>query len=338
MCAFFFASTDIDGAYCVGCPFTRERTMNLQQLRFVCETVRRNFSLTQAAQALGTSQPAVSRGILELEAELGVDVFVRRGKRLLGLTDPGRAVLSRAERVLAEIAGIEQVTADWRSRDTGELRIATTHTQARYSLPAVIREFRRRYPAVRLSLQQGSPRQIVELLLAREVDVGIATELPTDVEQLQVIPAFEWEHVVLAPHGHPILQHESLSLEGLAEHPLVTYVPGFAGRGRIDAAFEHAGLTPEVVLSAIDSDVIKTYVGVGLGVGIVAAPAWDPVRDRSLDARPAGALFGPNQVKLAVRRDGLLRGFALTFVELYAPGTDRKMLQTATDSIQGTRT
>ena len=267
--------------------------MNLQQLRFLRETARHGFSLTRAAQAIGTSQPALSRGILELEAELGVDVFVRHGKRILGFTDPGRAVFERAERVLAEIDGIERVTADYRARDDGELRVATTHTQARYALPSVVREFRRRYPAVRLTLLQGSPSQITQLLLAREVDFAIATEVPQDADELISIPAFEWEHVVIVPKKHA-LAGQPASLHALARHPLITYVEEFAGRRRIDRAFADAGLRPDIVLSAIDSDVIKTYVDVGLGVGIVTGLAYDPRQDRGLAMMPAGSLFGTN--------------------------------------------
>ena len=300
--------------------------MNLQQLRFVRETARHQFSLTRAAQAIGTSQPAVSRGILELEAELGVDVFVRHGKRILGLTDPGREVLARAERVLAEIDGIERVTADFRARDAGELRVATTHTQARYVLPAVVREFRKRYPAVRLTLLQGSPRQITQSVMSREVDFAIATEVPEEAEGLVSIPAFEWEHVVVVPSKHP-LAGQPLSLQALVKYPIVTYVEEFAGRRRIDRAFADAGLRPDVVLAAIDSDVIKTYVGVGLGVGIMAGLAWDAARDRGLVAMPAGALFGMNHVRLAVRRDAFLRGFALSFIELFVPDVDRRTLE-----------
>jgi LysR family transcriptional regulator, cys regulon transcriptional activator len=300
--------------------------MNLQQLRFVIETARHGFSLTRAAQAIGTSQPALSRGILELEAELGVEVFTRHGKRILGLTEPGKAVFARAERVLAEVSGIEQVTADFRARDTGELRVATTHTQARYVLPAVVREFRRRYPAVRLALMQGSPRQITESLLAREVDFAIATEVPDDLDELLVIPSFDWEHVVLVPATHP-LAGQPLSLQALVKYPLVTYVEEFAGRRRIDRAFAQAGLKPDVVLAAIDSDVIKTYVAVGLGVGIMAELAFDSSRDEGLVAMPAGALFGINRVKLAVRRDAFLRGYALSFIELFAPDADPRTLE-----------
>ncbi|MCD6673445.1 MAG: CysB family HTH-type transcriptional regulator [Burkholderiaceae bacterium] len=300
--------------------------MNLQQLRFLRETARHGFSLTRAAQAIGTSQPALSRGILELEAELGVDVFVRHGKRILGFTDPGRAVFERAERVLAEIDGIERVTADYRARDDGELRVATTHTQARYALPNVVREFRRRYPAVHLTLLQGSPSQITQLVLSREVDFAIATEVPEDADELLAIPAFEWEHVIIVPKKHPLLA-QPLSLHALARHPLITYVEEFAGRRRIDRAFADAGLRPDIVLSAIDSDVIKTYVGIGLGVGIVTALAWDPQHDRGLASMPAGALFGVNSVKLAVRRDAFLRGFALSFIELFVPDVDLRVFE-----------
>lgn len=300
--------------------------MNLQQLRFVRETARNHFSLTRAAQALGSSQPAVSRGILELEAELGVDVFVRHGKRILGLTEPGKEVLARAERVLAEVAGIEKVTADFRARDAGELRVATTHTQARYVLPAVVREFRRRYPAVRLTLLQGSPKQITQSVMSREVDFAIATEVPEEAEGLVSIPAFEWEHVVVVPSKHP-LAGQPLSLQALVKYPIVTYVEEFAGRRRIDRAFSDAGLRPDVVLAAIDSDVIKTYVSVGLGVGIMTGLAYDAARDRGLVAMPAGGLFGMNFVRLAVRRDAFLRGFALAFIELFAPDVDPRTLE-----------
>ena len=299
--------------------------MNLQQLRFVRETARHHFNLTHAAQAIGTSQPALSRGILELESELGVDIFVRHGKRVLGLTEPGREILARAERVLAEIEGIERSTSDFRARDAGELRIATTHTQARYVLPAVIREFRKRYPAVRLTLLQGSPKQITRSLLVREVDFAIATEVSDDQPELVTIPAFEWEHVVIVPNKHPLLD-KPLSLVALQRYPLVTYVEEFTGRKRIDRAFQQAGLKPDVVLAAIDSDVIKTYVALGLGVGIMADLAYDPGRDRALTALPAGALFGVIHTRLAVRRDAFLRGFALAFIELFAPAVDRKVL------------
>lgn len=300
--------------------------MNLQQLRFVRETVRHGFSLTRAAQGLRTSQPALSRGILELEAELGVDIFVRHGKRITGLTEPGKAIQQRAERALAEVGGIERVASDYRARDAGELRIATTHTQARYLLPTVIAEFRRRYPAVRLTLLQGSPKQISSQVISREADFAVATEVPEDIPELVLIPSIEWRHVVLVPDGHPLIG-QPVTLERLAQYKIVTYVEAFAGRRRIDRAFEQAGIEPDIVLSAIDSDVIKTYVSLGLGIGIVAGMAYDPVRDRGLVALPAGHLFGVNRVRLAVHRAAYLRGFAIAFIELLAPDADRALIE-----------
>jgi LysR family transcriptional regulator, cys regulon transcriptional activator len=296
--------------------------MNLQQLRFVRECARHNFSLTLAAKSLGTSQPALSRGILELETQLGVEIFLRHGKRFIGLTEPGKLIVGKAEKVLAEVAAIERATADFRARDAGELRIATTHTQARYTLPPVIREFRKRYPAVRLTLLQGSPKQIINLVLEREVDFAIATEVPDVAGELQTLKAFDWEHVVLVPEKHPLagIAAKDLTLSQLARFALISYVPEFAGRSRIDQAFAKAGLVPDVVLAAIDSDVIKTYVRLGLGVGIMAQLAFDEKTDKGLVALPVGRLFGVNQVRLALRKDMFLRGFAQTFIELFVPG------------------
>ncbi len=299
--------------------------MNLQQLRFVREVVRHDFNLTRAALSLGTSQPVLSRAILELEAELGLAIFNRHGKRMIGLTEPGRAILARAEKVLAEVTSIERVSADFRARDVGELRIATTHTQARYVLPAVVGEFRKRFPAVRVILLQGSPKQIMQSLLNREVDFAIATEVAEDQSEVLALPAFEWQHVVLVPGRHPLL-HQELSLQALVKYPIITYVEEFAGRRRIDLAFAGLGLKPDIVIAAIDSDVIKTYVALGLGVGIMAELAFDAKRDRRLVALPAGGLFGPNHTRLALRKDAYLRGFALSFIELFAPGVDMKQI------------
>jgi LysR family transcriptional regulator, cys regulon transcriptional activator len=299
--------------------------MNLHQLRALRETVRSDFNLTKASRSAGTSQPALSRAILELEAELGVDVLIRHGKRLIGLTEPGKAVFARAERVLAEISGIEQVTADYRARDAGELRIATTHTQARYALPPVVREFRRRYPAVRLSLTQGSPKQLMQSLRDREVDFAIATEVDIAAPDLHVIPAMRWEHVIVVPTKH-VLAGKIPELAELARQPIITYVPEFTGRTKIDRAFSEAGFHPDIVLAAIDSDVIKTYVALGLGVGIMAGLAYDATRDKGLSAMSAGHLFGQQQTKIAVLKDHFLRGFALSFLEILAPDSDRKAL------------
>jgi LysR family cys regulon transcriptional activator len=292
--------------------------MNLQHLRFIQECVRQGFSLTATAQVLGSSQPAVSRGIMELEARLGVDIFVRHGKRLTGLTEPGKLIAARAEKVLAEVAAIERASADLRARDAGELRIATTHTQARYTLPPVVQAFRKRYPAVHLSLLQGSPSQIIQQVLDREVDFAIATEVPQDSVELNLVHVFDWQHVVVVPRSHPLAKSSGpVTLQALARYPLVTYVSEFAGRARIDAAFAKSGLGPDVVLAAIDSDVIKTYVTIGMGVGIMAKLAYDPKLDAHLCALDAGHLFGPNPVRLTYRKDAFLRGFAQTFINLF---------------------
>jgi LysR family transcriptional regulator, cys regulon transcriptional activator len=299
--------------------------MTLQQLRVLRAVVKAQYSLTRAALDLGSSQPALSRAVAELETELGVTVFQRHGKRLLGLTDPGKAILARADQALTHIDSIASISADFQARDAGVLRIATTHTQARYALPPTVRAFRQRYPAVRLNLVQGSPRQIMQLLHDREVDLAIATEIDLEDPSLMVVPAFDWEHVVVVPDDHPLANQPSknqVSLPELVKYPLVTYMEEFTGRRRIDAAFARAGLHPDVVLAAIDSDVIKTYVALGLGVGIMAGLAYDVQRDKGLIARPAGHLFGANCTRVAVRSDSFLRGFALAFIELFAPQAD----------------
>jgi DNA-binding transcriptional LysR family regulator len=303
------------------------KAMNLQQLRVIREIAQNQFSLTTAAKALGTSQPALSRSVSELEAELGVPLFKRHGKRILGFSDAGLAVAQRVERVVGELLAIEKVAAEFRARDFGELRIATTHTQARYVLPPLVKEFCKRYPAVRFTLLQGSPKQITKMALDREVDFAIATEVADDYPELRTLPAFEWEHWVVVPTKHPLAESiNNVTLADLARFPLVTYVEEFTGRRKIDKAFKEAALTPDIVLSAIDSDVIKTYVGVGLGVGILAAMAFDPTRDKGLVGAPVGRLFGNNHTKLTMRRDVFLRGYALSFIELMIPNMDKSIL------------
>jgi LysR family transcriptional regulator, cys regulon transcriptional activator len=301
--------------------------MNLQQLRVIREIAKNQFSLTAAAKTLGTSQPALSRSVIELEAELGVPLFKRHGKRILGFSDAGFAVSQRVERVVGELRAIEQVGAEFRARDSGELRIATTHTQARYVLPSLVKVFCKRYPAVRFTLLQGSPKQITKMALDREVDFAIATEVADDYPELRTLQAFEWEHWAVVPSKHPLAASiDDLSLADLARYPLITYVEEFTGRRKIDKAFKDAGLKPDIVLSAIDSDVIKTYVAVGLGVGILASMAFDSSRDKGLIGVPVGRLFGTNQTKLTMRRDTFLRSYALSFIELMIPDVDKSTL------------
>jgi len=283
--------------------------MNLQQLRSVREAVRRGFNLTAVAEALHTSQPGVSRQIRELEEELGIELFHRAGKRLTGLTPPGATVLPIIERLLLEADNLKRAGADYATQGRGTLTIAATHSQARYALPPAVRDFSARHPEVGLRMRQGSPRQVAEMLLAGEADIGVATEALADYPELVALPCYQWTHVVIAPPGHALAQPGGgpLTLEALARWPIVTYEPGYTGRSHIDAAFARAGLTPSIVLEAMDADVVKTYVELGLGVGIVAAIALDESRDHGLHAVDARHLFAPNLTRLAIKRGAFLR-------------------------------
>lgn len=301
--------------------------MNFQQLRAVRETARSGFNLTDVAGVLNTSQPGVSRQIRELEDELGIEIFVRAGKRLTGLTPPGEAVLPIVERLLQDAANLKRVGADFTAQDSGPLSIAATHTQARYALPAVVRDFRAVYPNVTLTLHQGSPKQIAAMLLSGEADVGIATEGLAGFEQLVALPCYRWSHSIVVPPGHPLLElGRPVALADLAKHPIITYELGYTGRAHVDEAFEKAGLRPDVVLSAMDADVIKTYVELGMGVGIVASIAFDPERDRTLRALDARHLFEINLTRLAIRRGTWLRGYVYAFIESFAPPLTREFV------------
>jgi LysR family cys regulon transcriptional activator len=302
--------------------------MNFQQLRSVRETVRSGFNLTEAAQTLRASQSGVSRQIRDLEQELGIELFVRSGKRLTGLTPPGDHLLPIIERVLAESRHLQQAGHAYLAQQQGVLSVAATHSQARYALPRAVQEFRLRFPGVRLHLHQGSPKQVAQMLQDGEADVGIATEALADHSQLLALPCRCWRHVVIAPMAHPLLRTQGpLTLEQLAAWPLVTYDNGLTGRSRIDEAFARAGLAPEIVLAAMDADVIKTYVALGMGVGIVADLACDPERDTQLGTLDAGHLFGVNQTKLAVRRGGYLRSYVYAFIECFAPDLPRPAIE-----------
>lgn len=302
--------------------------MNFQQLRSVREAVRCGFNLTEAAQALHTSQPGVSRQIRELEDELGLELFARAGKRLTGLTPPGDHLLPIIERVLLESRNLRQAGQEFLSQKKGTLSIAATHSQARYALPIAVQEFRGRFPDVQLHLRQGSPQQIAQMLIDGEADVGIATEALSDYAQLVALPSFRWTHSLIVPPGHPLLDGP-VTIERLAAYPLVTYDSGFTGRNRIDQAFADAGLKPDLAITAMDADVIKTYVELGLGVGVVAGIAFESERDTRLRAVDVGQLFGINTTKLAVRRGAYLRGFVYDFIESFAPTLTRAVVQAA---------
>ncbi len=306
--------------------------MNLQQFRYLREAVRQKLNLTAAARALHTSQPGVSKAIIELEEELGVSIFARHGKRILGLTPPGQQVLDAAERIAGEIDNLKKLARDYAGSPEGTLRVATTHTQARYVLPEVVQRFVRKYPQVRLKLLQGNPPQIAAMLIGGQADVGIATETLADTPGLDTIPVFRWEHVAVVPAGHPLARFAAhpgkITLKDLGRHPLVTYEAHFSGRSRIDQAFADAEIDPSVVLEAIDADVIKTYAQAGLGVGIVAGLATDRNGSANgLTVIPCGHLFGPNTTRLAVKQGAYLRGFVYAFIEMIAPGWDRRKIE-----------
>ena len=304
--------------------------MNIQQLRYIHEVANRNCNISEAAAALYTSQPGVSKQIRLLEEELGVDIFVRNGKRLTGVTDPGRQVLAIAARALSELANLKQVGDEFSNEMVGSLSIATTHTQARYALPQAVHAFMRRYPRVRLELHQGNPTQICEWVIAGKSDIAIATEaIDLYPETLVMMPCYQWNHCVVAPPRHPILKERLLTLEAIARYPLVTYDSAFAGRGKINQAFAARNLKPNVVLTAIDADIIKTYVALGLGIGLMAAMAFDPQRDKGLRKLDAEHLFPSSTTRIGIRKGAWLRGYAYVFIELFAPHLTRKAIEAA---------
>ncbi len=293
--------------------------MNFQQLRIIRETVRRNFNLTEVANALYTSQSGVSKHIKDLEDELGVELFVRKGKRLLGLTEPGRELVGIVERILLDTQNIKKLGEQFSNRDKGVLTVATTHTQARYALPKVVTAFKKEFGKVNLILHEASPGEIVSMLRSGAADIGIATEALVDAPDLVTFPYYSWHHGVIVPTGHPLEAEKKLTLELLAEHPIVTYQTGFTGRGRIDEAFAAASLEPEIAMAALDADVIKAYVELGLGVGIIASMAFDKIRDPGLNLLNARHLFKENVSRIALRRGTYLRGYAFRFIELCSP-------------------
>jgi LysR family transcriptional regulator, cys regulon transcriptional activator len=295
--------------------------MNFQQLRIIRETVRCNYNLTEVANHLYTSQSGVSKHIKDLEDELGVELFVRKGKRLLGMTEPGREMLKIVERLLLDAHNIKNLADQYSQQDQGNLTVATTHTQARYVLPDIVVEFRKLFPKVKLHLHQGSPREIAQMLLEGRADIGIATEALEGVEGLVAYPFHSWFHGVIVPAGHPLENKgkKKLTLEAIAEYPIVTYHEGFTGRARIEEAFGAAGLQPEIVLSALDADVIKSYVELGLGIGIVASLAFNATRDTNLRLLDCSHLFPENVTQIAIREGHLLRQFAYHFIGLCAP-------------------
>lgn len=306
--------------------------MTLQQLRYLVEIARQGLNMTDTAERLHTSQPGVSTQIRMLEDELGVQVLVRNGKRIVGISPPGQQILQIAERILRDAHSLKGVADEFANQQCGSLTIATTHTQARYALPPVIRRFVQQYPQVKLSLKQGSPQHICELVLAGEADLAIATEGIGEFAELAMLPCYDWNRSVVVPEGHPLLAADQpISLQDIGAWPIITYDFAFAGRSRINQAFEAAGIEPNVVLTAIDTDVIKTYVGLGLGIGIIASMAFEPERDSGLRAIDAQHLFAPSTTRIGLRKDAYLRGFVFDFIELFAPHLHRQQVQQAMD-------
>ena len=304
--------------------------MNLHQFRFVQEAVRRDLNLTETAKALFTSQPGISKAILELEAELGIDIFARHGKRLRRVTEPGVQVLKAVEIIMREVGNLKRIGEEYSQQDAGTLSIATTHSQARYFLPGPVAQLRKRFPKVNISLHQGAPDQVARMVIDEVADIGLATEALNGYDELVTLPCYEWHHAVVMPASHPLAQVERISLEDLALLPLVSYHLSFSGRRRVDAAFAARGLKPDIVLEAIDADVIKTYVRIGLGVGIVSELA---VRDDppggDLVSRPVGHLFGQNVTRIAFKRGAYLRNFVYAFAEMLSDRLSRALIARA---------
>ncbi|MFJ4385553.1 HTH-type transcriptional regulator CysB [Pseudomonas sp. NPDC089408] len=303
--------------------------MKLQQLRYIWEVAHHDLNVSATAQSLYTSQPGISKQIRLLEDELGVEVFARSGKHLTRVTPAGERIINTAGEILRKVESIKQIAQEFSNEKKGTLSIATTHTQARYALPPVISSFIKQYPEVSLHMHQGSPMQIAEMAADGTVDFAIATEALELFGDLIMMPCYKWNRCVVVPQGHPLAKLPKLTLEAVAEYPIVTYVFGFTGRSKLDEAFNHRGLTPKVVFTAADADVIKTYVRLGLGVGIVAGMAVDAKLDSDLVALDASELFEASITKIGFRRGTFLRGFMCDFIEKFAPHLTREVMAKA---------
>jgi LysR family cys regulon transcriptional activator len=303
--------------------------MKLQQLRYLREIVRSGLNISDAAEVLHTSQPGVSKQIRLLEDELGVRIFERHGKRIVAITEPGKAVLAIAERLLADTENLKRVGEEFSNEASGRFVIATTHTQARYVLPPVIKGFMERYPAVQLNVHQGNPTQVAQQVASGEADIAIATEAFEFFQELVLLPCYQWNRCVVTPPDHPLLEVKPLTLEAIARYPIVTYDYAFTGRAKVNKAFELRKLSPNVVFTALDADVIKTYVEFGLGIGIIATMAFDPKRDTHLRALDASHLFESSTTRIGLRRGAYLRRYVYDFIGMFAPHLKRETIEAA---------
>ena len=297
--------------------------MKLQQLRYLCEVANQDLNLSRAAKKLHTSQPGISKQIQLLEEELGVEIFIRNGKRMASITPPGKTIVEIAEKILIEENNLRCVGQEFTDKDVGSLTVATTHTQARYALPPTIRQFTTRYPKIKLTIRQGNPTQISKLVTSREADIAIATEAIEFFHELVMLPCYQWNRCIITPPEHPLLSLPEISLEAIVKYPIITYDFAFTGRSKINQAFEARGLVPNVVLTALDADVIKTYVELGLGIGIVAQMAFDPNRDKHLRSIDAGHLFESSTTRIGIRKNSYLRGYVLDFIKMFSPQLNR---------------
>lgn len=303
--------------------------MKLQQLRYIWEVSQHNLNVSATAESLHTSQPGISKQVRLLEDELGVPVFTRNGKHLSEITSAGKQIVGLASEILQKVENIKQVAQESRDKRKGTLSIATTHTQARYALPNVVQRFRNLYPDVSLTMHQGTPMQISDMASRGIADIAIATEALEVFENLIMLPCYQWNRCILVQQDHPLLERDILTLSNVAEFPIITYVFGFTGRSRLDEAFDRNNLHPRVVLTAVDADVIKTYVRLGLGIGIIARMAYDPEADKDLVALDASHLFGSSTTNIGFRRDMFLRGFMFDFIELFAAHLTRERVEQA---------
>lgn len=303
--------------------------MKLQQLRYIWEVSKNNLNVSATAETIYTSQPGISKQIRILEDELGIPIFIRNGKHLTDMTPAGKQIIAIAGEMLMQTENIKNIAKEYRDEGKGRLSIATTHTQARYALPPVIKSFMQDMPEVSLDIQQGTPVQISEMVSQGKVDMAIATEAIELFDNLIMLPCYSWGRCILVPKGHDLAKVGSVSLQDVAKYPLITYVFGFTGRSKLDEAFKAENLNPDVALTAVDADVIKTYVRLGLGVGIVARMAYDEKIDDDLVALDASQLFGESVTKIGIRKDTFLRGYMYEFIRLFAPHLTKESIDAA---------
>jgi len=300
--------------------------MKLQQLRFVYEIVKNDFNISKSAEAMHTSQPGVSKQIQLLEDEIGIKIFKRNGKRVIGLTDPGKRVYNSISEIMREAKNIKNISADYKENDAGEFSIATTHTQARYKLPNIVEEFVKKYPKINLNIHQGNPSQVTDQIISGEADVGIATESISENEKIFSIPCYSWNRCIVMPRNHKLVSEKNITLEHLASYPVITYDYAFTGSTIVSKVFKEAGIEPNIILTAIDADVIKTYVNLNLGIGLIAEMAFSPTKDTDLISRDVSHLFPVSTTYIGVRQDVFIRGFILDFIKMFIPRMSKKEL------------